>query len=474
MMNSISESLDGSITQSIKDEFNGQLQDIFSNEEMKQLMDQAGLDANDFLANMNMDVSTGLDNINHTVDTKTGSLFDRYTNLMNGKGTEIETTTKDIFTRTSAHIVDGINAGSNAAETSLNEGLNRIKGTAQEGIGLLIPEFENSVSRRIKQAAEKTTNDTTETVRTGIAAGGRNIQREQEQVILGVLAEVSGFTDQFNRKASDFSGQLDRHGKDIIRYIATTARDAKTESEHSAELVLAGVKKELEKLPDETKRAGEDAGEGFADGMGSNSVSQKIRDRASGLARTALDSMKRTLDEHSPSKETRKIGVNGGLGFGMGLTDAFSYVKSKATMLAESSVTAMQSAMEILQDTLNFDPDMQPVISPVMNLAGIQNGVAAIHSLLDDPQYAVAGIGGIDPYAVAAMRRVTTDADNSAPDNDNVVQALGSVKDEVSTLKGAMESMEFTADGKNIGKITYKEVNRNLGNTITRERREGK
>jgi uncharacterized protein YkuJ len=37
-----------------------------------------------------------------------------------------------------------------------------------------------------------------------------------------------------------------------------------------------------------------------------------------------------------------------------------------------------------------------------------------------------------------------------------------------------MEQMKFEVNGKAIGEVAYKEVDRRLGNTVTRNRREGR
>jgi hypothetical protein len=80
----------------------------------------------------------------------------------------------------------------------------------------------------------------------------------------------------------------------------------------------------------------------------------------------------------------------------------------------------------------------------------------------------------MDPYAFNTIRNVTSAADRAPANNDDVVSAVGALRGEIATLKSAMEQMKFEADGKVIGQVAYREVDRRLGNTVARNRREGR
>lgn len=228
----------------------------------------------------------------------------------------------------------------------------------------------------------------------------------------------------------------------------------------------------LENAEDGGYRTGQNFGYSFGDGT--LSTSRYVESAAATLARRALTAMETELDINSPSKEAAKLGKFGGMGLGVGFKDSTAYVKKQASSLAGTGLTAMQSAMEKLHEALNFGKDFDPTIRPVLDLQQIQNGMSTIGSMFGSQQFALAGAFGIDSYAFRGIRNVTSAADSAPRGDQSVVNALGALQDEVSTLKGAMESMKFEADGKEIGHVAYREVDRLLGNTVARNRREGR
>ena len=228
----------------------------------------------------------------------------------------------------------------------------------------------------------------------------------------------------------------------------------------------------LEDYEREFNTTGANSMYGYADGM--DSAGSYVESTARNIAAQALYAMARELDINSPSKEAAKLGRFGGMGLGVGFKDSASYVKKQAANLAGNGLTAMQSAMEKLHDALNFGKEFDPTIRPVMDLQQIQNGMSTIGSMLGSQQFALAGAFGIDSYAFQGIRNVTSAADAMPRGDQSVVNALGELQGELSTLKGAMESMKFEADGREIGHVAYREVDRRLGNTVARNRREGR
>lgn len=268
----------------------------------------------------------------------------------------------------------------------------------------------------------------------------------QQYFTQGGEVDVNAFLDSLNKGESKAERQGNDLGGSAVDGIEDTERDAYD--------------------------AGQNFGYGFADGT--TSTTSYVETAASNLARRALNAMKTELNEASPSKETRKYGKFGGLGLGLGFKDTTTYVKTQAANLADRGLIAMQSTMEKLREALNFDPNIDPTISPVMDLSQIQNGMNTIGSMFGSRQFAVAGAFGMDPYAFNTIRNVTSAADRAPANNDDVVSAVGALRGEIATLKSAMEQMKFEADGRVIGQVAYREVDRRLGNTVARNRREGR
>lgn len=116
--------------------------------------------------------------------------------------------------------------------------------------------------------------------------------------------------------------------------------------------------------------AGRNAGEGFA--IGISSKQSRVSRAAGALASLAKGALETVLRIASPSKEMRKDGNFFGEGFGLGIEDQFTTVKSKASRMAEGAVIAVKSYASTFSDEMTKSLDMQPTITPVMDLSNIK------------------------------------------------------------------------------------------------------
>lgn len=125
---------------------------------------------------------------------------------------------------------------------------------------------------------------------------------------------------------------------------------------------------------------GANAGVALANGI----ISQlgAITNAGSKAGNAAINGAKTALDIHSPSRVFTDIGNNSGLAFCGGLLSNIAAVASAGYDLADSAVDPVKTAMErissIVDDTnVNFNP----VITPVIDLSNVTNGVDEVSSL---------------------------------------------------------------------------------------------
>jgi hypothetical protein len=174
--------------------------------------------------------------------------------------------------------------------------------------------------------------------------------------------------------------------------------------------------------------------EGFAIGM-ERSI-WKVRLKAQAMARAAKDSAKKELDEHSPSKEGRKIGAFFGKGFALGIADYTRVAYDTARDMAKSARQGLNKAVKKINEIVSGDLDAIPVIRPVLDLSEIQNGAMSIGSILDTaPSVALSGnLGAIN----ASMT-------NRTDPNAGIIAALDSLRD----------NLNAGGDTYNINGVTY-------------------
>ena len=104
---------------------------------------------------------------------------------------------------------------------------------------------------------------------------------------------------------------------------------------------------------------------------------------AADVAQTALDTIKNTTDEHSPSKATEEMGVFLDLGLANGIDKAISSVTDSATNLGATAVDSVQGMLN------GFDlgtTGIAAAITPVMDLSNVRSSSAQLGAMMSRNQ----------------------------------------------------------------------------------------
>lgn len=175
---------------------------------------------------------------------------------------------------------------------------------------------------------------------------------------------------------------------------------------------------------------------GFASGITDTTYAAETA--ATAMADAAVDAAEKALDEHSPSKRLRTTGAFGGKGFVLGLLDYVSKARDAGSEVADSAAMGISDAIARIGESLNDGIDMNPTITPVLDLSNISNGAGLIN-----------GMFGMNP-SIGVNSKLSSISSimnkNQNGGNDDVV---GAIKD----LKSAIENS--SGDTYTIGGITY-------------------
>lgn len=139
------------------------------------------------------------------------------------------------------------------------------------------------------------------------------------------------------------------------------------------------------------KDRGNDFVYGFAIGIENSPNWSTVRDKAHRLGVEAVKSLKAGIDSNSPSKKTRKEGINFGMGFILGMQKYTSLSKKTAKFMANGAVQALNSSLS----DINTDTIGRPTIRPIVDL----NEMNKAMSNTFDRQYALdiqSNLRGID------------------------------------------------------------------------------
>ena len=130
----------------------------------------------------------------------------------------------------------------------------------------------------------------------------------------------------------------------------------------------------------DTKGPGRSAGAGIVSGMleGLNSLAQAVYARAAEIARTAALKAKSGAEVNSPSKLTIPVGEAIGEGLIVGMNNIESAVNKTGEHLGRSSALAVQFASQMMDA---IDWDAEPVIRPVLDTSGLQDGMRVMDQM---------------------------------------------------------------------------------------------
>lgn len=134
----------------------------------------------------------------------------------------------------------------------------------------------------------------------------------------------------------------------------------------------------------EMGKAGANAVNGFVAGIKSKLSS--VGQAAKSLGTSLLSKLKSSLKIKSPSRETMEIGELTDEGLAIGIKKGEKGVKNAAEGVADTTVDAMSSALSTINNAMSSD--VQPTITPIMDLSEIQNGVNSMNGLIDSDRAA--------------------------------------------------------------------------------------
>ena len=120
--------------------------------------------------------------------------------------------------------------------------------------------------------------------------------------------------------------------------------------------------------------------QGFANGINNNK--NLARNAGSAIGKAALSAAKQAIDSNSPSKETHKLGIFFDQGFINGIVSLRNKVYDSSYSVGSYAKDALNRSLMRIADIIDNNIDVNPSIRPVMDLSDIENGAAAIDSLL--------------------------------------------------------------------------------------------
>ena len=197
---------------------------------------------------------------------------------------------------------------------------------------------------------------------------------------------------------------------------------------------------------------GADIVSGMVSGINSNATS--LANAAAKVAKDALKAAKKALDINSPSREFAKLGMYSDMGMAEGFADNADLVTAEASNVGKGAIDAMKNAILKISEVVDADMDVVPVITPVLDLSGIQNGSKQLYSMLGkginidttsiNKAARQAGMNRSVPVSsevnknVEPVTNVTLNQNNYSPKALSHIEIYRQTKNQLSQLKGVI------------------------------------
>lgn len=189
---------------------------------------------------------------------------------------------------------------------------------------------------------------------------------------------------------------------------------------------------------------------GIQKGIEDQGVQSSLFDKVRQLCQKVITTAKspQGFNEHSPSRVFQQIGRYVTEGLAIGISENTNMATSAIKDLATNAVSNMQNAIDTIQNIVNGDLDVEPVIRPVLDMDDLNYGLNSINSIMNDnltPSITLNNQNPID-YITQA---------NLVNNNADVVAAVESLKEDVAYLGDAMTNIKMVLDtGTMVGAMT--------------------
>lgn len=180
-------------------------------------------------------------------------------------------------------------------------------------------------------------------------------------------------------------------------------------------------------------------------GSGISSMASSIASKARSVVQGAVKAAKNALGIHSPSRVFMEIGDYTVQGLAKGLDDNADKVYDPATRLARRAIDGVSNTISAISNALNGEIDTSLVITPVMDLSNVNNGVKTIRDMMaENNQFSMnADVSGAISNSIGNIQNGNS--------NEQLLQAIKDLKSSM-TNKGTTYNINGITydDGSNV------------------------
>ena len=261
--------------------------------------------------------------------------------------------------------------------------------------------------------------------------------------------------------------------------------------------ISLGLKKGLdegsEDFYEHFRTAGEDASQGYVDGIDSEAANEAMEQ----LGQNTLDRLMTKLDEHSPSREMMKIGMNAVAGYLIGLKKGIKGLGTFTNELGSKvmdgftkNISFTDTMSTDINDVLNTMTDKlynvgnaasmidmndiyEPVIRPVWDTTAIENGFTTIDQLLSGKTISLKAVNDAAQRSGPSQDAVMiTNAINNLYNEQRIIRGeINSLNSNMSSLGNRIDGMYVRLDGNALVGQIVSPMDKAMGKKVVTQKR---
>lgn len=253
---------------------------------------------------------------------------------------------------------------------------------------LLVDAFVSMVINVINSIANAI-RDNTEQIFVAI----RNLLSAIIEFVLTVIAEllrlIPAFGDDLADTVLGFREDVQAYlAPESMEKIATEAvgglekglNDGASGVGDAADTITKEIEDAMSGLPASLTTTGENAGEGLAKGL--LAKKRRIKDAAIDVSGTIENAANERLEVRSPSRRLIRTGKFAGEGLAIGLLSLKGQISDAGHTVGDTTITAIEDSIKYIWDLINGEIDMNPRITPVVDMSNVKDSAAYISKAL--------------------------------------------------------------------------------------------
>lgn len=239
-------------------------------------------------------------------------------------------------------------------------------------------------------------------------------------------------------EALPFAEQILAGGKESINEL----NDLNSELRAEAKALAATASKEL-------YQAGVNSAQGLVDGL--RKKRKAIADEMEHIARILVRKLREELQIKSPSEVFDELGQFTGKGLAVGLKKSVPHIQKATQHVGKNTVESMKQAIRDMNDAIAVDPNMNPIIKPVLDLSAVRQQARGLGHILGTNTAYLKAVNASAGYEANIEAMAPGDIPQEASGDINYVQnnyspkALSTAdiyrgtKNQLSRAKGALK-----------------------------------